>query len=304
MSVLVSQQARPQLTPHRLLEREARTNVQTQCQNCSAPIQGDYCFQCGQSASDYDLPAAEFAKEFASEAFSLDSRLRNTLRPFFFEPGAVPKAYVEGHRARFVPPIRLYVISSLTMFMLLSWLGLNVNFSSSGDTPASIADSALVERADESVGVSEGSLVDRIKDRVESGRQSVSEDPGPYAEKVLNWLPKAVFVLSPVVALLLKLFYRRRLYVHHLVFSVYHHSFVFFVVAFMVLGGHVVSDGMSTYLDYAILIVPLYLALGMKRFYDESWVKTLAKFVLVTVMYLIVSTATLAATFVGALLTL
>jgi len=67
-------------------------------------MQGDFCSQCGQSATDYNVPVTEFAREFANEAFSLDSRLRLTLKPLFFEPGAVPRDYVAGHRARFVPP--------------------------------------------------------------------------------------------------------------------------------------------------------------------------------------------------------
>ncbi len=62
----------------------------------------------------------EFAREFANEAFSLDSRLRLTLKPLFFEPGAVPRDYVAGHRARFVPPIRLFVFASFAMFVTMS----------------------------------------------------------------------------------------------------------------------------------------------------------------------------------------
>ena len=33
-------------------------------------------------------------------------------RPLFFRPGLVPRDYVAGHRARFVPPFRLYLLAS------------------------------------------------------------------------------------------------------------------------------------------------------------------------------------------------
>jgi hypothetical protein len=66
------------------------------------------------------VPVTEFAREFANEAFSLDSRLRLTLKPLFFEPGAVPRDYVAGHRARFVPPIRVFVFASFAMFVTMS----------------------------------------------------------------------------------------------------------------------------------------------------------------------------------------
>ena len=93
----------------------------TQCENCGTLLEGDFCSQCGQSTADMNLPLAEFAKELASEALSLDSRLSLTMKTLVLEPGAVPAEYVAGRRARFVPPIRLYVFASFAMFLLMSF---------------------------------------------------------------------------------------------------------------------------------------------------------------------------------------
>ena len=280
-----------------------------QCQNCSAPIQGDYCYRCGQSSADFDLPAAEFAKEFASEAFSLDSRLRLTMKPLFLKPGAVPQEYVAGHRARFVPPIRLYIFATFTMFLMLTLGGgLNVGTSTLDDAASSPGDSVSVsdERAidAEPLEPAEGGFGDRLADRVVEGLRGIQEDPEPFSDELQDRLPTAVFLLLPVFALLLKLVHRRRLYVHHIVFSVYHHSFVFFVVAFVALPQAMRLPEAFDSLGFAVLSIPVYLFLGMRRFYEESWLKTFAKFVFVSVTYGIVGVTMLLATFFVVLLTI
>lgn len=142
-------------------------------------MQGGYCFQYGQSDTDFDLPVGEFAREFASEAFSLDSRLLLTLRPLFFKPGAVPRAYVAGHRARFVPPIRLYIFASFSMFLIIA-LGSGVRVELDLGTGATATASESPAGA-ESVGPIVGSFGERIEDRFEVGAQRIAEDPKSFS---------------------------------------------------------------------------------------------------------------------------
>ena len=90
------------------------------CRNCARPLEGNYCATCGQSAWNFDVPLVRFVKEFLSESFDLDARLRQTVGPLFLRPGYVAAEYVAGHRARFVPPIRMYILASFVMFLVLS----------------------------------------------------------------------------------------------------------------------------------------------------------------------------------------
>ena len=274
-------------------------------------MHGDYCYQCGQSGTDFDLPVGEFAKEFASEAFSLDSRLLLTLRPLLFKPGAVPRAYVEGHRARFVPPVRLFIFASFSMFLILA-LGSGAKVSNvtinGEDVAPSAADSATAavesSAAAEPVGPSEGSFEERFAERLQLGFQRVASDPKSFSRLFLNRFAQAMFFLLPAFAVLLKLVNRRRLYVHHLVFSVYLHAFVFLVISLAALPNTVGANEVSNYTGFALLGLPPYLLLGMKRFYDESWVKTVAKFVFVSITYAAVGAATGLALLIGSVLTL
>ncbi len=281
----------------------------TLCQNCSAPLQGDYCFQCGQPAADFDLPVGEFAKEFASEAFSLDSRLRLTLKPLFFKPGAVPRAYVAGQRARFVPPIRLYIFATFAMLLSMT-LGSGVKVTevrvALGEDAPSVVDSEaqLPESPSEAVGPGERSFKERFDARVASGLQRMDADTELFSSLFMDLFAKSLVFLLPAFAVLLKVAYRRRLYVHHVVFSVYFHAVAFLVVAFARLPDAVGASGLTDLAGVALLGVPPYLLLGMKRFYDESWVKTLAKFVVVSISYAIVGGVAVLALLIVSLLTI
>ena len=296
------------------------------CENCAAVMQGDFCSQCGQSATDYNVPVTEFAKEFASETFSLDSRLRLTLKPLFFEPGAVPRDYVAGHRARFVPPIRLFVFASFAMFVIVT-LGsgfevdnitvngvevgaaaaetpdsIDAGADSTSAPPDSIAASPDSDTSGQDVDLGQSAFGQRMQDRFTPAMQRVSEDPRAFSRDYLDRFTQAMFFLLPVFAVLLKLVHISRLYVHHLVFSVYLHSFVFLVVALVNFPAAVRLSGLTEWMSLAVLGIPLYLLLGMKRFYGDGWVKTLAKFTFVCIAYAFVLSATMLGVFVISLL--
>jgi hypothetical protein len=124
-----------------------------------------------------------------------------------------------------------------------------------------------------------------MQDRFVQGMQRVAEDRRVFASDFFDRFAQAMFFLLPVFAALLKLVHFRRLYVQHLVFSVYVHSFVFLVVALVALPDALHLGGLSQWLSIALLGIPLYLLLAMKRFYEDRWLKTLVKFVFVWVTY-------------------
>lgn len=288
------------------------------CENCGAPRDGPYCGQCGQSEASLDLPATEFARDVASEAFGLDSRVRHTMWPLVARPGLVAREYVSGHRARFVPPIRLYLLTSLFMFVVMSFGDLRVSTvevggrqvtaDSIGPRPGEEQESSANEAAGapeapagseaqdeaESVGdgdrASQGTFmldlgVEQLNDRLARGMQQILTDPTDFNRIFIDRLAKAMFVLLPLFALFLKFFWWRRLYVHHMVFAIYFHSFVFLVVGFTGLPEIVGLDAASRWLDLLMLTVPVYLALALRRFYGDGWPRTLFKATALSLTY-------------------
>ncbi|AYA38153.1 DUF3667 domain-containing protein [Hymenobacter oligotrophus] len=98
----------------------------------------------------------------------------------------------------------------------------------------------------------------------------------------------SMFVLMPLFALLLKGVYarRKRLYINHLVFSLHLHCFLFvLVLAGMLWTEFVRNDWFDVVLTLA---PPLYLVLALHHVYEQGWAKTIAKALVVSVVYLLI----------------
>src|SRR3954453_15254567 len=88
------------------------------CANCGAALSGRYCSSCGQRAESAAHSVGHFLHE-AIEAFThADSRLWRTLVPLLRRPGFLTREYFAGRRARYLPPLRLYLIMSVLFFVL------------------------------------------------------------------------------------------------------------------------------------------------------------------------------------------
>jgi len=122
-------------------------------------------------------------------------------------------------------------------------------------------------------------------------------DPAASAEAkqrmingVFSDLPPVMFVLIPVFAGLLKLFYvfRRRLYMEHLIVALHSHAFMFLSLLLTILVG-MLSTWLQPHAAWAghalgwlqaalILWIPTGLLLMQKRIYRQGWPMTLLKF--------------------------
>lgn len=89
------------------------------CRNCGAELAGEFCHSCGQSARSLRRPFWNLVTESVETLFLMDGRLAQTLPALMLYPGRVSRDYLDGRRARFIPPFRLYVFASLVFFVLL-----------------------------------------------------------------------------------------------------------------------------------------------------------------------------------------
>jgi hypothetical protein len=90
------------------------------CRNCDAPLTGPYCAQCGQHAHDSARSLGALCREAWHVITHVDGRLWATLWLLLVRPGQLTLEYFAEHRARFVPPVRLYLVISIVFFGLAS----------------------------------------------------------------------------------------------------------------------------------------------------------------------------------------
>jgi hypothetical protein len=111
--------------------------------------------------------------------------------------------------------------------------------------------------------------------------------PEMVISNIMKYLSWAFFILLPLFALVLKLFYirRKQLYIRHLLFSIHLHSYLFFILILVVSLNLIFENG-TTLINLALLLsFPVYFILAMQKFYGQSWGKVLLKFIGVSFIY-------------------
>lgn len=88
------------------------------CLNCGSELHGQYCGQCGQRASSRLISLWELTRDAFGDLLELDSRLWRTLIPLLVRPGQLTRDYLEGRRARYMPPFRMYLVLSVVFFVV------------------------------------------------------------------------------------------------------------------------------------------------------------------------------------------
>jgi len=110
---------------------------------------------------------------------------------------------------------------------------------------------------------------------------------GGILQAFIDSIPIALFVLLPIFAFILKIFFwRRGSFSHHLVFSFYYFSFLFVIWGIILLANLLwevqgwinLITGLSTY---------LYLILAVKHFYRQGYILSFFKTGMVTFIYLL-----------------
>jgi Protein of unknown function (DUF3667) len=264
------------------------------CLDCGAPLAGKFCSVCGQK----DAPLKRGLRDLAVEFFQhplVDTKLWRSLLPLLFRPGVLTEEYLAGRRTRYVRPLKLYFTISVVFFALLAlrvtpdkW----VKFDTLPDEPGKVASRPKKEPPHLPIHW----LDERWQRNV-----TALEDPkdmatrGALSNRVAGSIPKMVFVLLPLSAVLFKLFWWSRYFVEHLVFTLHLHSFVF-------------ASGLVRFLQWApvttvvVLWGCLYMVLAFKRVYRDSWPKTLAKLFGVGLSYCVLLAGALLTTALIALL--
>lgn len=325
-----------------------------QCPNCTTILDDNvaYCSHCGQQRKNLKPTIWEFIGEFLNSVFNLDNKFFGTAIHLFI-PAKLSRAFFQGKRTRFHHPLRIYFLSILFLFFILSIFKIDdvIKFDNNGiNTDRYLAQEEaqkLNQQLEDYKIANEGSNglyhIDSLRnelfiisggdsislnDTLDSGKwnmvllgekfnitlkeialNSTEEliekyNPKEWYNKIilkqfirivkdpnslntflftnLSWLFLAVV---PIFAIMLKLIYirRKKYFIEHLVFLLHLFSALIIFTSIMIM---IIVPTEINELAIAIFVMAVFFPLiAFKRFYEQSWIKTIFKFLLIGFMF-------------------
>jgi len=278
-----------------------------------------FCSSCGQR----DIPPYPSVRELVIDAFwelsGWDGRFASTVRALVRKPGMLTREFLEGRRARYLSPLRLYLMSSLVYFLIAAaapevsldsgkslFVGVKI-----GQSQASGTRSSRPERVANETQValeSKQPLPDSLKKKaledishapklMQPFMRRVIEDPAGFRRAFIEAMPKMLFALLPIFAVILAMFYRGKNYPEHFYFAIHLHAFIFFALALGALAKFTQVAAVSVPASIvAQLWIVVYSTLALRRVYGGSTVATLAKEVGIGAIYCVLSFAAMVVT--------
>jgi hypothetical protein len=293
--------ARPELDDPKALGVPA-----ARCLNCDSALTGPFCAHCGQR----DIPPYPSVRELAVDAFQeisgWDGRFASTARALIQRPGLLTREFLEGRRARYISPLRLYLAASLVYFVLAASapdvrldsgksLFVGVRVSSTVTTPpsrpervAGAASNALQRQQALTAAEREAALAEiaEAPPLIQPFLRRAISDPVGFKRGLLESMPRMLFALLPALAAIVAIFYRGRKYPEHLYFAIHLHAFIFFALAASALVKFTGSIPLIVLAAASVVLwIPIYATLAFRRVYGGSLLATMAKELAIGVLY-------------------
>jgi hypothetical protein len=240
-----------------------------------------------------------------------------------FKPGFLTSEFLAGRRAKYLPPFRLYLVLSLLFFVVVALNG------SHGNGPATFAQIQAAATSDEdkedlkviadAVPVLSGEDLKQHGEKVCANLQyggpwkariqpvlrtsclsAVADNGHALKKSFLHNLPRAIFLLLPILAAVMMPLYRRppRYLVEHLLFLLHNHAFAFLSLGLFVLAGLLIpSEAVMGILVFVVgLYIPYYYYRAMRHVYGEGPVRTCGKLTVLSLAYAVTACIVLVAT--------
>jgi Protein of unknown function (DUF3667) len=264
------------------------------CPNCGHALAQPlpkFCGHCGQETHIKAPTLREFAQQFGGAYFSTEGALWRTLKLLLFKPGELTRQYFGGRRKHYVLPLRLYLtVSVLALLIVKSVAHVEITLADTQKAPpVEMRNGAVNFGSWASAGLRKGVffcegfpawMCTRMKRRMDVNPEALLREFEQGVDRLTGNLGGTMFVLLPSFALWLKLVYlnRRLRYTEHLVFALHLHTFWFLALLLTLLGQDLLTA-------FAIMALPAYALLAMKRAYAGRWWPLLVRAALVSLLY-------------------
>ncbi len=265
---------------------------QSFCPNCLNALSGEYCFSCGQRQKRYDRFVIDLLSEASEDVLRLDSRIPRTLLSLFFRPGFLVTEFIAGRRARYIPVVRLYLVTSLVLMFFISG-GTSFTLEAEGDGPVEPEQATVYRenfddfleelRLEQLVPEHSESLKSHLRNQADKTISLLETDPALLVDRLFDLLPPVMFVLLPIFAVFLKVLYFRQhiFYTEHLLLAVYNHCFLFLSLllqrALEAAEGTVLSLVTEPLTIVVSLWIPVYMYQSLRVVYQQGHIVTTLK---------------------------
>ena len=174
------------------------------CLNCNEEFEGSYCGSCGQKELQGKITLRLLLVDFVQTFFLFDSSLYRTLKGLLTNPGSLVRAYLMGKRKTYLPPFQFFLLFMTIYLIVLTYFGDDIFEFLKGGVQAEVS----------------------YSDRIQLVQGLI--------RKNLNVM---YFILTPIIALFVYLFYERKgyNYAETLVFAVYTMGAGFFLSSIVAL---------------------------------------------------------------------
>jgi hypothetical protein len=292
-----------------------KERTEKNCLNCETTVTGRFCQQCGQENVVVKESFGHLIMHFIEDLTHFDGKLWVTLKLLLFKPAKLTQHYMDGKRATYIHPIRMYLFISAVFFFFIfsgnssefpkgieikkdstaafvnktkSKEAFNLNLSKDSIQFNSTAE---YDSAQSKLSLSkkdnwiESTLVKKsieINNKYKDDNSKIGE---ALLEQFQHYFSRILYISLPLFALFLWVLYRRNknhYFVDHLIFSI-HIYCAFFIILFAAKLFNILTDFIfhKTYgLVDAITIVALfyYLYKALKNHFRQSTKKTILKF--------------------------
>jgi hypothetical protein len=296
-----------------------KERIEKDCLNCGTNVQGRFCQQCGQENVEVKESFLQLIKHFLADLTHFDGKLWKTLKFLLFQPGKLTQFYMDGKRAAYIHPIRMYLFISAVFFL----------FMFTGDVPDRPEDipANATPKADFASGLSEGFKLNIGEDSVNFktiAEYNAAQQKLPVSKRA-NWIESSIekksieinqkynrdkfkigkalleqfehyfsrmlYISLPIFSLFLWVLYRRNnnhYFVDHLIFSI-HIYCSFFIFLFVVKLINIISELLfKKTFDLVLLVTPMilfyYSYKALRNHYNQSRAKTLLKFFILNIL--------------------
>lgn len=275
------------------------------CLNCNTEVPERYCPHCGQENTVQHESFGHLIGHVVADIVHYDSQFLKTLKYLIIRPGFLTREYWAGKRVRYVNPIKLYIFISFVFFFFMTLMNSQQDHGKKAVIKSGLHDVVIGDGGGyhgyrsvaeyDSIQASlpenqRNSFLERRIERnlIQMGESRLSTQE-LFKEMFVHNLPKIMFLLMPLFALMVKWTHRKRglVYTDHAIFTIHFHA-VLFIILFVALVIRFFIHR-ETPLNMAYWAIFLFLLLALKNAYQQKFWKALVKALLLFFGYFFVA---------------